>query len=165
MAQASDVLEALRQSLPEIAERADKYAGYFQVEYGSISIVARQAGIDEPDWATGKGRREWERFSGQVGRAMSKLADEGTIIKVGRGERTPGGYMAKSVRYYMPDRYEALRAEHMQQQKQHAETRSRWAEVTEKVERIVGPVQRDHLQRPMPSLEQWNEILESLVTD
>jgi len=166
MATAGEVLTALRESLPEVAEKAAGYVGYFQADYGIVRIVARQAGVDEPDFRTGSGQRSWDSFCGQVSRAMNKLADEGLIVKVSRGDRTPDGYTAKSVRYYMPDRFAALQAEHKQKQQEHAETRARWAEVTSKLERIVGPVKVvDHLQRPMLTLDQWNEILESLVTD
>lgn len=152
--QASDVLASVQEVLPKIAERASRYTGYFQAEYATIMLVAEQAGLETPDWSTGRGSREWDRFSGQVGRAMNKLASDGVIVKVSRGETGPEGYMVKSVRYYMPGRYAEIKAKADAERADKRTEQDRMNTVSRRLERALGRTIETRQSRPLLTVEE-----------
>jgi hypothetical protein len=138
---------------------------YVEADYSFTCAVAKALGIEYNDRQQGGGY-DWKRLEGQVKRALDKLADDQhvqLVIRVKPGERTPDGFKPRWTRYYIPEAHAAIKAAYDAKRQQHADTRSRWAEVTDKLSRVVGPVTKDHVGRPVLTLEQYQEILESLV--
>lgn len=132
--------------------------------YGFTSAVAKALGVEYDSRLYGGGA-DWQRLEGQVKRSLDKLARTGIVVAVKPSDRAPDGTKPRWTRYYLPEVHERLVAEHDRKRREHADTRARWAEIDSKLTRILGNITTDHLLRPMLSLEQWDEILESLVDD
>ena len=146
-----------------IVDRA-RSLGYVEADYSFICTVGKPLGI-EYDAGNRAGGRDFERFSGQVRRALDKLAEDGSVVRVGVKERAPDGVRPRWTRYYVPGEYHRIAAEHAEKKARHEQTRARWDLTVERLGRVLGnPVKVDHLGRPILDPDQWDEILESLVT-
>lgn len=81
-------------------------------------------------------QRKW---SGRVRRALASLAESGEVIKVGNGQRTPGGSLATgTVYYYTPQEHQAERARAEDGNRQAAEIERRWGEVRRRLQEGPG---------------------------
>ncbi len=88
-------------SYPAVQEavRAYALAGFERnTNYYVVVDVATALGHDAGEWPG-------DTFAGQVKRALNALAQDGTIIKVPRGERLPWGGPADEPHYYLPEQY------------------------------------------------------------
>lgn len=81
--------------------------------------------------AAGVGLAEAQkRWSGQVRRAMDRLAGEGLLVKVGKGQRTPdGSYASNTVYYYSPGAYAAEEERTARALVKAEATRRRWEKI------------------------------------
>jgi hypothetical protein len=71
------------QVLAVVRELAPGWPRPLEVEYGFTSKVAAALGLDYEGARTS----EWERFSRQVYRALTRMADDGVLVK---GDHSPG---------------------------------------------------------------------------
>lgn len=79
-------------------------------DYAFCAAVAEPLGV-KPGTAGGyREQAEWDSFCGQVGRALEKLAEEGDLVKVSRGQCGPDGQVRAYNRFYLPARYQQLKA-------------------------------------------------------
>jgi hypothetical protein len=107
------VTGGLRTDIP-LAEIREAVAEYVKDPGAYIEpwMAARQvAGLVRFDLSgTDRGTtRAWERLRRQVSAELNKLAEAGTLVKVGAGELTPGGQRVRGneSRFYTPAGYEA----------------------------------------------------------
>lgn len=138
---------------------------FVEAGYGFIKTVAGNLGFPQ-EFGNKSQDRDWDRLCGQVKRALDKLADDPSVqlvIRVKPSERGPDGTKPRWTRYYIPEAYAKLASERSEKQRKYAETRARWDRVTADLTSVLGPIQTDHLGRPVLTLKEWDEILESVV--
>lgn len=132
----------------------------------AASAVARLLGGDLYDEASLGVQPGWyrqimtaqQRWAGRVRGAMNALAADGTLVKVSRGSRTPGGALTRNTAYYYTP--EAFKAEAEQARQKAAEALSReerWGAVRQRLWNGTGLAL---LPQGAMTLDNWEKLLE-----
>lgn len=150
----ADVLDATRLY---VTDYCDEYA--FVESWRADHGVARQFGHDG-FYHPGR------KFAGQVKRALDRLVEDGTLIKVARGERHPGGGTA-SVHpgYYTPESWARSEARAATEAEADRVEALHWSEVREALRRaeITGYDGIDlGSGEPRLTLEAWQGLVARL---
>jgi hypothetical protein len=135
------------------------------VESWRVAVdVAGTLGIDQSQ-SSRLLRQSWDRFTGQVSRALNKLADEGTVRKVGRDQLGPDGSRGYggAARYYTPEAWQQAEREYERRERELAGQRARWGKVHDALldEHGLASATVDSTGIRL-SLEDWEKLLEAL---
>jgi len=94
---AAEVLAVVRAWL------ADGAAGHFELTHRELGELQRRAGFDVSGlrhaWDQSKAE---DKFSGQVKRALDKVAGEGGLVRIGKNQTLPTGGWSSGVHYFTP---------------------------------------------------------------
>lgn len=98
------------------------------------------------------------RFASRVRFALGKLADQGTIIKVGANQMLPDGYSSGTMaHYYTPAVYEAAVEKHSNKLKAQIEAHNRWNTIAQRLSDGPGvALNRQH----QLTAEHWEQLLD-----
>lgn len=154
----SEVLAAVRAYLPDSG-------GVLAADHTLFAALREQLHLDFAAGGPAGGlgyidSRAQERFSGQVSRALNKLADEGTLRKAGLGSTGPDGreVYRNDVCWYTPAAWDAAAARAADQQAAAAAEAHRWEAIGVRLAALGLP----RPVRPSPPLltpEDWEALL------
>lgn len=122
-----------------------------EVEWSFTSAVAAELDVSADSGRTGS----WDRFAGQVRRALNRLAEQGTLVKVTEG---------RSTRFYRPEELEQRRAAARQANEQVAAQVTLWVRIREELA-VYGYVSETPPGQPVTlSAGDWQRLLQVLNT-
>jgi hypothetical protein len=155
----SEVLAAARQLVDFAAEH-----GWWR-SYELSSIMAERLGVShDRNYAVHPAeRRAVKTFDGQVIRAFNKLAGEGVLIKVGKGQRSPTGQLLTDCsEFWTPVCYQAAKEKHEHELGEQAAERARWALVWQRLDQY-GLTPASPRGEPVTlTLDNWRELMRKL---
>jgi hypothetical protein len=103
--------------------------GPVHADYKLISRAQEALGLEFPP--TGVfARQDRDKFAGQVGRALGKLAAEGLLVKIGKGHG--------NVRYWAPAAWESHQEREAERESVRAALEARKADITQRIRRLDG---------------------------
>lgn len=149
-------------ALDEVQERGDieswRIAGRVALRLGGNLNDAASLGVrsmnDYRDAEEAK-----SRFTGRVRRALGKLADEGTFVKVGSRQKLPSGHSSGQFAvYFTPEAFGAARHEHAERMEAADALEKRWKSINR---RLTGPsgVALDRQHRL--TVDEWEQLLDA----
>jgi hypothetical protein len=99
-----------------------------------------------------------DKFSARVSRVLNMLADAKQVVKVGKGEYTPGGsYASNTTFWYTQEKWDAETAERQARKDADRQTEEAWHSVRLRLREGPG-VGMDHYHAL--SLDDWEILLE-----
>lgn len=119
----SEVVEAVRQAA------LDEESQPVEFDHILIGRAEKALGLDfsNGDWLS---RQQRDKFVGQVGRALARLANDGALVKSGEGRG--------NIRYWAPAAWEAHLAREAEREAARAALDARKADVMGRVRRLTG---------------------------
>jgi hypothetical protein len=105
-------------------------------------------------------RNEWNGFTSQALRALNRLAEEGTLIKVSRGKPGPEGHTLGGTRFYTPDAFAAAERRAQEKRKADTELAGAWLALAGRLSSLGITAEVNRQRGLMLDLDGW----ESLVT-
>jgi len=103
-----------------------------------------------------------ERFFSQVRRALDELAKDGTLVKIGKGDRNPQGFLQSTPQYYTPAQYEHAQGREQAKRRAERETDQRWEGVYDELEQFGLIPSSDRGKPVMLPLDMWERITPTL---
>ena len=123
---------ATEAKFPEVVEAVLQIAldedGSVEFDHILIGQVEKALGLDfsNGDWL---GRQHRDKFAGQIGRALSKLAAERTLVKSGKGRG--------NIRYWSPAAWKADQAREAEREAARAALDARKTNVYDRIRRLA----------------------------
>lgn len=150
------VLAAVTDHLPQLRSR-----DYFWNDYGVTRDVAKVVGIEGPTGGY-HDQSDWRRLTSQVERALARLAEEGTLVRVTPKESGPDGRSHRFTRYYFPESYARIKAAHDEEVTTVKAANDRWQLVTARLSAVLGRDIGTTGHRPQLTVEEFELIAEIL---
>jgi hypothetical protein len=150
------VLDAVRKyAETEIGDHYTEIAPVYQA-------IARQLGVDlySQRW---QDRKEGEALFARVGRALNRLADDGVLVKVGKGQEHPSGQRESGAAFYTKSGYAKAVEKGQQQRLAERVERDRWADIRNNLERRGVHATTAPGQPVQLSLDEWENLLGQLA--
>lgn len=152
----AEITGALRDLMP-----AQGRAEWYQV----LDEVAERLGSSRAHLRTYRDQVTSDRFADRVKRALNKLAEEGELIKVGKGQRTPlGQYMGNGAMYYTPVAFAKEQVEGEQERAARKASDQRWAEVAARLLALGFPTTSARCELTVGQFEKLLDMAEGRAT-
>lgn len=137
--------------------------GVFEPEHQLISRLRERLGVDYAlaghDWEQ---RAAEGKFARQVKTGLDKLAADGTLRKVGAGDRGPDGYSnyRNQVRYFTPQAWEVAERETAQAKTKAQDLDAAWQALRERLSALGIDAARNRAHGLSVDLDGWQALLE-----
>jgi hypothetical protein len=158
------VLAAAREIVAAAGRSTERSKGWWR-SYELRALVAGKLGVLEQRSEANTRRlyRAVERFDAQVMRAFNELAAEGTLVKIGRGERNPSGQtLGNEAEFYTPTAHAQAVGDRARALQARAAERERWERVYDRLSDAgLAPVSDRGRPVELP-LPVWDELLSRL---
>lgn len=159
-----DVLAAARTIVGEAGHSTERSVGWWR-SYELPGLIARRLGVlDALSQAnTPRLYAAVQRFNRQASRAFNELAAEGTLIKIGRGERNPGGLMlGNEAEFYTPTAHAQAVGDRARALAGQARVREMWESIYDRLSDAGYPPQSQRGGRIELSTGTWLGLLGKL---
>lgn len=152
---AAEVLTAVRAWLAAGA------AGDFELTHRELGELQRLAGFDVFGVRNSWDRtRAEDKFSGQVKRALDKVAAEGALVRIGKNQTLPTGGWSSGVHYFTPAAAEQADRERQEREAGREAERARWTALHEALAALGFENCRHTSDGLVLDLDRWEKLVQ-----
>jgi hypothetical protein len=156
-----DVLAAARKIVAGAGRSTERSKGWWR-SYELPGLVASRLGVLEQRGQANTPRTyaAVTRFDRQVMRAFNEMAAEGTLVKIGRGERTPAGQvLGNEAEFYTPTAHAQAVGDRARALAERARVREMWESIYDRLSDAGYPPQSQRGDGISLSAGTWLELL------